>query len=328
MKMKSKFFGNGAKLALAVLAVCGTLFTSCYEKAEVDQATKPAEAKYYIAGTITDATTGQELTTAKVTLGDKSVTSSFNEQVNYKAEGYALVVSADGYYPVKRQVYLNQVSDGQTSVATVNVALVSVEAAVIPPVVPPTDPETDINEGEATKVANKAVEVAKPSESTVTDMLAGTTATPEEKKALDETLEMAGGMKVGETTPEVLADGSILAITPVKFTNPIQDAPAMVPYFYNEGCELTGALNMNAGFVQKIGYTRISVLNGYSILGYTIKGQLVSKKLTFLISGKYYEGIVSYQKSVMIYPNYYSHDSHDSHDSHGFNPNAGGGSND
>ena len=88
------------------------------------------------------------------------------------------------------------------------------------------------------------------------------------------------------------------------------------------------ALNMNAGFVQKIGYTRISVLNGYSILGYTIKGQLVSKKLTFLISGKYYEGIVSYQKSVMIYPNYYSHDSHDSHDSHGFNPNAGGGSND
>lgn len=129
----------------------------------------------------------------------------------------------------------------------------------------------------------------------------------------------------------------------------------MVPYFYNEGCELTGdvkevaapvtradgavaadiqkaflsnaakALNMNAGFVQKIGYTRISVLNGYSILGYTIKGQLVSKKLTFLISGKYYEGIVSYQKSVMIYPNYYSHDSHDSH---GFNPNAGGGSND
>ena len=51
---------------------------------------------------------------------------------------------------------------------------------------------------------------------------------------------MAGGMKVGETTPEVLADGSILAITPVKFTNPIQDAPAMVPYFYNEGCELTG----------------------------------------------------------------------------------------
>ena len=38
--MKSKFFGNGAKLALAVLAVCGTLFTSCYEKAEVDEAAK------------------------------------------------------------------------------------------------------------------------------------------------------------------------------------------------------------------------------------------------------------------------------------------------
>ena len=43
--MKSKFFGNVAKLALAVLAVCGTLFTSCYEKAEVDQATRSEERR-------------------------------------------------------------------------------------------------------------------------------------------------------------------------------------------------------------------------------------------------------------------------------------------
>ena len=48
MKMKSKFFGNGAKLALAVLAVCGTLFTSCYEKAEVDEATKPADLFLFV----------------------------------------------------------------------------------------------------------------------------------------------------------------------------------------------------------------------------------------------------------------------------------------
>ena len=132
MKMKSKFFGNGAKLALAVLAVCGTLFTSCYEKAEVDEATKPAPAKYYIAGTITDATTGQVLTTATVTLGGESVGATFNKEVSYKAEGYSLEVSATGYYTVSKQVYLNQVSDGQTSVATVDVALVSVEATTIP----------------------------------------------------------------------------------------------------------------------------------------------------------------------------------------------------
>ena len=32
MKMKSKLFGNGAKLALAVLAVCGTLLQAAMRK--------------------------------------------------------------------------------------------------------------------------------------------------------------------------------------------------------------------------------------------------------------------------------------------------------
>ena len=186
----------------------------------------------------------------------------------------------------------------------------------------------------------------------------GATATAEEKAGLETTKELTGDVTTGATTAEAQADGSILVTTPFEFANSVKDATILVPYFYNEGCELTGdvkevaapatraegavstdiqaaflanaakALNKNAGFVQKVGYAKISVLSGYGIIGYRVKGQLVSKKLTFLISGKYYEGIVSYQNSVMIYPNYYSHDSHDSHDSHGFNPNAGGGSND
>ena len=35
MKMKSKFFGSSAKLALTLLAMCG-MFASCYEKDEID----------------------------------------------------------------------------------------------------------------------------------------------------------------------------------------------------------------------------------------------------------------------------------------------------
>ena len=35
MKMKSKLFGNGAKLALTLLAMCG-MFASCYEKKRRD----------------------------------------------------------------------------------------------------------------------------------------------------------------------------------------------------------------------------------------------------------------------------------------------------
>ena len=202
MKMKSKFFGNGAKLALAVLAVCGTLFTSCYEKAEVDEATKPAPAKYYIAGTITDATTGQVLTTAKVTLGGESVGATFNKEVTYKAEGYSLEVSATGYYSVTRQVYLNQVSDGQTSVATVDVALVSVEAATIPPVVSPTDPKTDVTESEAGALVTKAAEEAKPSAETVKNMWDGATATAEEKAGLETTKELTGDVTTGTTVAD------------------------------------------------------------------------------------------------------------------------------
>lgn len=253
---------------------------------------------------------------------------------------------------------MNQVSDGQTSVATVDVALVSVEATTIPPVVPPTDPKTDVAESEAKALEAKAAEEAKPSTETIKNMWDGATATADEKASLETTKELTGNVTTGTTTAEAQADGSILVTTPFEFANSVKDAAILVPYFYNEGCELIGdvkevaapvtraegtvsadiqaafianaakALNKNAGFVQKIGYAKISVLSGYGIIGYRVQGQLVSKKLTFLISGKYYEGIVSYQKGVMIYPNYYSHDTHDSHDSHGFNPNAGGGSND
>ena len=282
----------------------------------------------------------------------------FNKEVSYKAEGYSLEVSATGYYTVSKQVYLNQVSDGQTSVATVDVALVSVEATTIPPVVPPTDPKTDVAESEAKALEAKAAEEAKPSTETIKNMWDGATATADEKASLETTKELTGNVTTGTTTAEAQPDGSILVTTPFNFANSVKDAAILVPYFYNEGCELIGdvkevaapvtraegtvsadiqaafianaakALNKNAGFVQKIGYAKISVLSGYGIIGYRVQGQLVSKKLTFLISGKYYEGIVSYQKGVMIYPNYYSHDTHDSHNSHGFNPNAGGGSND
>jgi len=188
--------------------------------------------------------------------------------------------------------------------------------------------------------------------------LPGYILTADEKASLETTKELTGNVTTGTTTADAQPDGSILVTTPFNFANSVKDAAILVPYFYNEGCELIGdvkevaapvtraegtvsadiqaafianaakALNKNAGFVQKIGYAKISVLSGYGIIGYRVQGQLVSKKLTFLISGKYYEGIVSYQKGVMIYPNYYSHDTHDSHDSHGFNPNAGGGSND
>ncbi len=357
MKMKSKFFGINAKIALAALAVCG-MFTSCYEKEDVDVTTLP-DPEYFISCNITDASTGQAMTTATVTLDGSPIDVTTKKKVDYKAEGYTLKVSATGYYEVTRQVYLSTVAGGQTSIATVNVALVSVGTVTIPPVVSPDDPSTDIDETEAGKIADEVGKTVTPSDKTIDDMLTGATATAEEKKELDKTKELAGTITFGETTATAQADGSILAVTPVAFATPVKDAAIYIPYFQNDGCEIAGdvkeatapttraigdvapadikaaflanaakALKRNAGFTQKIGYAKINVLEGFSILGYNIKGKMVSKKLTFLISGKYYAGIVTYQESVMIFPRYYNHNTHDSHDSHGFNPNAGGGSND
>lgn len=68
MKMKSKFFGLNAKLALAVLAV-GTMFTSCYdsENGDVTQPYQAPDAVYTFTGTVTSQLTGKGVANATVT---------------------------------------------------------------------------------------------------------------------------------------------------------------------------------------------------------------------------------------------------------------------
>ena len=85
MKMKSKLFGLGAKMALALLAV-GMTVTSCYDSENVDiiQPDQPVAPKYYIAGNITDAETGDIVTNATVTIDGTAVTltnGAFNQEV-------------------------------------------------------------------------------------------------------------------------------------------------------------------------------------------------------------------------------------------------------
>lgn len=75
MKMKSKFFGFTAKLAMAILAV-GTMFTSCYDSENGD-VTKPYVAPdpvYLISGTITDVETGAAITDATITVNGTAPT--------------------------------------------------------------------------------------------------------------------------------------------------------------------------------------------------------------------------------------------------------------
>ena len=53
--MKKSFFGFSAKVAMAVLAVCSFVLTSCYEKSP--GAKTPTE--YHVIGSVYDAVTGE-----------------------------------------------------------------------------------------------------------------------------------------------------------------------------------------------------------------------------------------------------------------------------
>mgnify|MGYP005897819731 CR=1 FL=1 len=70
MKMKSKFFGFTAKLAMAILAV-GTMFTSCYdsENGDVSKPYKAPDAVYTFVVTVSNGITGKPVEGATVTAG-------------------------------------------------------------------------------------------------------------------------------------------------------------------------------------------------------------------------------------------------------------------
>ena len=97
MKMKSKLFGNGAKLALTLLAMCG-MFASCYEKDEIDvpKVTDPTATTYQVAGIVTDAESNAVMDGVTVT----NVTNS-----------KSMTTAADGKYVLEAKV-------GETNVVT------------------------------------------------------------------------------------------------------------------------------------------------------------------------------------------------------------------
>lgn len=93
MKMKSKFFGFTAKLAMAILAV-GTMFTSCYdsENGDVTKPYKAPDAVYSFIGTVTNNITGTPVKGASVALsGAVTATATTDENGVYQA-----VVQIDG----------------------------------------------------------------------------------------------------------------------------------------------------------------------------------------------------------------------------------------
>ena len=108
--MKSKLFGNGAKMALAAVAVCASL-TSCYD---LDGGSaliipEPTAPSYVLTGKVTDAMSYQPISGATVTFAGGTATTGtdgryetseqaapFNTDVTFSAEGYKDLVKNPG----------------------------------------------------------------------------------------------------------------------------------------------------------------------------------------------------------------------------------------
>lgn len=102
--MKSKLFGNSAKMALAALVTCASL-TSCYDldggSAIIIPEPTPQTVSYVLTGKVTDAMSYQPIANATVTFAGGTATtgtdgryetaqqsSPFNTDVTFSAEGY------------------------------------------------------------------------------------------------------------------------------------------------------------------------------------------------------------------------------------------------
>lgn len=108
-------------LTMAVMAVCSFVLTSCYEK-PVSQKT-PSE--YYVMGTVYDAETGQVISNATVTVGGKSVSSTFNVKLDGYVPGITVVASAEGYVTASRTFTITKLEEyNQVSYTNADLALV------------------------------------------------------------------------------------------------------------------------------------------------------------------------------------------------------------
>ena len=121
MKMKSKFFGFTAKLAMAILAV-GTMFTSCYdsENGDVSKPYKAPDAVYTFVVTVSNGITGKPVEGATVTAGSTACAGVGNGV-------YQAVVTNDQTgtkMPSTVTVSVAAGSEYEAATATVNVATI------------------------------------------------------------------------------------------------------------------------------------------------------------------------------------------------------------
>ncbi len=124
--MKKSFFGFSAKVAMAVLAVCSFVLTSCYEKSPIAK----TPTTYKVVGTVyaVNMETGAytQLNDAQVTVGGKAVTGNpFSVVLDSYAKTVTVVATAPGYLKAERTVEINKLGDyNRISITNADMVLV------------------------------------------------------------------------------------------------------------------------------------------------------------------------------------------------------------
>lgn len=300
--MKSNVFGYSAKLALATLAVCGTLFTGCYGNDEIDTITPtptPDPAKYYIAGTVYDGATSAAITGATITIAGATVTqdgSSFRAEVSAPGKYTVSVTKAD-YKDVTRDVQVITVNAGQIYVANADIAMISSSAYPASPLKSSTVKKLTVSQ--------LTTDYAFPAETTVQED--GTIVI----KKLEDFTANAGNVVIsydnynGFITPSTatrsldyttIARNSIVAATGMPFAG-----------------------TKFADFIKQGTTTGMTAL--WKVIGFNITRYFQSIDYVFDIEGT--TTLTGINETGVIISLVY--DTHDSHNQHGNNPNAGGG---
>ena len=124
--MKKSFFGFSAKVAMAVLAVCSFVLTSCYEKSPIAK----TATSYRVVGTVyaVNLETGVQevLSGAQITVDGKSATSNpFTIELSQYVPSVTVVASAPGYLKGEKTVKIEKIGDNnRVSITNVDLVLV------------------------------------------------------------------------------------------------------------------------------------------------------------------------------------------------------------
>ena len=305
MKMKSKLFGLGAKSALYLLAICSALFTSCYEKEEVD-VTPPVvlpDAAYVIVGNVYFAKNGEPVANKTVTIDGGTIQTDSNGafiKEGLTAGQHVVTVDLDGYAKVARTVYLVAVQKGQTSLANVEVVLYDAN---------------DVADSQPEQTAPGTPAEAEELKGAVTSLVPGAAVT----------VDTNGDIVVTESNSVSVATGDNATVNIKVFTGFNSNiTPATTRALTPGDLWLASAskyLSRTYGMQIKLISYIIPGVSGKTITGFKQRSVLTTETLTFngLTGTVIYQGTAN---SYVIEPVY---ESHDSHDAHGGSSNAGGG---